>query len=86
MNPETGLATDNTLKALMKTRRIDPGGIFALNLGGKYEPCMGVNATHIQYGTEISIGDKIKVLAIGNHDDRGIWNGLSHPKQYNEFF
>jgi hypothetical protein len=59
---------------MMKTRRIDRGG--------KYEPCMGVNATHTRAGGKIAVGDAVKLLESGVHDNRGIWNYDVYPKIY----
>lgn len=69
-DPEVGhvstTSTTTTLKELMKTRRVDKGA--------KYEPCMGVNATHASIGFEVRVGQSVQVVQCAIHDRRGIWN------------
>ena len=70
-NPDSGIPNPQTLKELMKTRRVDPGA--------KFEPCMGVNAIQISVGGTLKVGDAIVPLALGSHNRRGIWHGMAYP-------
>jgi uncharacterized protein YcbX len=71
---ETGIPGKDTLKLLMKHRRVDPGA--------KYEACMGMNMIHTSTGGMIRLGDRIEVQAIAKHDRRGIWKGSKTPVEY----
>lgn len=46
------------------------------------EPCMGVNATQARSGGKIAVGDPVKLLESGVHDNRGIWNRDAYPTVY----
>ena len=55
VDTETAQFTLNTLKTLMKYRRVHPTK--------KYEAAFGVNVAHTELGFDVKVGDKIEVLA-----------------------